>query len=275
MPITRLLTRTDGSAGRQKTDARPIVNLLKQIAAVEWNNLADAVVELLSTLGRSDGSDPGTLFRTMVSFAGPRETRAALFEDFATAVDSQFVTTVAGGGTLTFTSLGSAGDGFGLAKLTAPAAGGALVEARTTIDCVRRDQAPDHRFRFKTPAAFAGADFWVGFRNAAGTTYARMRCNGSSTVVMQTGSTTGGGTASSTSGTDLAVSTWYEGRIVVSELTVSFYIDDSLIGAIYAPSSAIPVAADSWGIWAARCERSSAGPHDLYIDWYELRATRL
>lgn len=275
MPITRLLTRTDGSAGRQKTDARPIVSLLKQISALEWNNIADAVVEILNTLGRSDGSDAGTLFRTMVSFAGPRETRIARFEDFAEAVDAQFATSTAAGGAMTFTSGAGAGDGFGLARLNAPASAGALIEARCAIDCVRFEHGADHRFRFRTPAAFAGCDFWVGCRNAAGTTYARMRCIGTETVTMQCGSTTGGGTASSTSPLDLAPSTWYEGRIVVGGGAVSFYVDGSLIGSISAPGTAVPSAGDSWGMWAARCERTSAGPHDLYVDWFELRATRL
>lgn len=51
MPVTLpTLTRTDGSAGRLKTDARAIINLAKQIAAGEWNNVVNAVLALLDNV---------------------------------------------------------------------------------------------------------------------------------------------------------------------------------------------------------------------------------
>lgn len=84
MTITPL-TRTDGSAGRRKEDARPIINLLKQLAAGEWNNIADAVIELQTEFNALTGGTTivdedfagafrGTLTRTGVgAYAARRD----------------------------------------------------------------------------------------------------------------------------------------------------------------------------------------------------------
>lgn len=70
MPITSLLTRTDGSAGRTKANARAIVSLLRQVPAEEWNNVAQAVVDLLAEVGLSDGSTPGSLVERVTDLEG-------------------------------------------------------------------------------------------------------------------------------------------------------------------------------------------------------------
>lgn len=51
MSITTLLTRNDGSAGRVKRDRRPVPNLAEYIPAAEWNNVAQAVVDLMAAVG--------------------------------------------------------------------------------------------------------------------------------------------------------------------------------------------------------------------------------
>ena len=51
MTVTQL-TPTDGSGGRDKTDARPIIDRVRQIPADEWNNIKNGLIELQEhTLG--------------------------------------------------------------------------------------------------------------------------------------------------------------------------------------------------------------------------------
>lgn len=79
MPISKLLDRVDGSAGRVKANARAVVNLATQISAEEWNNVAGAVVELLYEVGLPGGITAGSVLErivgleTMASFRTPSD----------------------------------------------------------------------------------------------------------------------------------------------------------------------------------------------------------
>lgn len=61
MAITVIPTRTDGSAGRSKSNARAVTNLNNEIPAAEWNTVAQAVCDIAGTVGLSDGSTPGSV----------------------------------------------------------------------------------------------------------------------------------------------------------------------------------------------------------------------
>lgn len=89
MPISTLLTRVDGSAGRIKANARAVINLAKQISAEEWNNIAQAVVDLLAEVGLSNGSTPGSLVARVTTLEGGGGAGGAwthLYTDGSTAV---------------------------------------------------------------------------------------------------------------------------------------------------------------------------------------------
>lgn len=276
MPITDLLTNTDGSAGRDKEDRRTVPNLLHYIPAREWNNVKKAAVELLAAVGLSDGSTAGSVLRKLQSFSGPRETSFAFHEDFVRLPSGVWTTGHASGGSAQVTQslLTAAGNGMGVLWLNAPAAGGAVADIYGAAESLCALHNADVRFRFKTPSSFTGNEARLGVRNAAGTTYARLRWNGSGTVDIQCGSVGGGATASTTTSTTLSVDTWYEGRIVITGGTsVVFFVNDVAIGTLSGGTS-VPQGTDTHGEFAAYLARSAGGPHNLYIDWYEVRGTR-
>lgn len=277
MPITSLPTTDDSSAGRDKTDRSPVPNRVNFIAAIEWNTVKNAVVNALAALGLTDGSTAGSVLRKLLSFSGPRETSFAFFEDFAVTPTGLWTTggTVAPG-SVSFHMQGStaAGNGMGLMWLDTPSAVGAVAEAYVSQDSLCALHNVDLRFRFKTPASFVGNECRLGVRSSGGTTYARLRWNGSGTLDIQCGSAAGGATASTTTSTTLSASTWYEGRIVITGGTsVAFYVNDALIGTLSGGTS-VPQSTDVFAPFHAYLARSSGGAHDVYVDWYEVRGTR-
>ncbi len=62
--VTKLRTRTDASVGRQKANRRPVPSKDHFVSMEEYNDLADAVVELCAAMGLSDGSTPGSVAGT-------------------------------------------------------------------------------------------------------------------------------------------------------------------------------------------------------------------
>lgn len=70
MAITSIPTRTDGSAGRVKSDASAVTNLNTQIPAVEFNVIASAVCDVVAEMGLSDGSIPGSIVARVNALEG-------------------------------------------------------------------------------------------------------------------------------------------------------------------------------------------------------------
>lgn len=61
MGITRIPARTDGDLGRTKQDVQPPTDLDTQLAAGEYNALANFVIELAKAVGLESGATPGSL----------------------------------------------------------------------------------------------------------------------------------------------------------------------------------------------------------------------
>lgn len=61
MGLTEIPTRTDGSIGRVKQDARLPSNRSIEIPADEYNELLDTVIALAEAVGLRDGSTPDSL----------------------------------------------------------------------------------------------------------------------------------------------------------------------------------------------------------------------
>lgn len=283
MTITTLPTRDDSGVGREKADRRPAPNRTNFRPADEINRLLDWVVAAGAHLGKSDGSTPGSVLRKLLSFSGPRESTFVVPpEDFlktsaaGSGAHHTFAVVGAGSSSTIKAATPEVGAGAGHAELVAGnvASGSAMIA--TTHETLRGTNLPDARIRFKTPAAFVGCDFRIGPADATGAgSYAWARCNGSGTVTIETRSATGAASGSTATAAVLAALTWYELRAAVSSGRVDFYINDALIGSVTTASQVPSVAGDTMRPFYAKIDRTSAGPHTLLIDWYEVRGTRL
>jgi hypothetical protein len=275
--ITRLLTRTDGSAGGVKSDKRPAPNRRQYWPADELNNVLDAVTQMLAVLGLSDGSTVGSVLRKLRSFSGPREATFVHFDDFVTgqagASPADWTSTVAAGGTAGALTTVDAAGGVGVVHVTVPAAGGASAHLRPVVDHYRGSHLLDVRFRFRTPASMSTTSWWIGIADSTPFSYARLACNASATLRAESSSLTGGGSGGFNTATALAASTWYEGRIRITADQIAYYINDALV---YTETTATRVpdfSADQLSAFAMRIAYVS-GAGALLADWYEVNAQR-
>lgn len=277
MTILSLLTSADGSAGRDKADLRPIGSLAHQVASGEWNNVKNAVVELLAAIGLTDASTVDSVLQYLADHKSVRGSMFAHVEDFLAPQPggslSAIVTAATGTGVITFPAA-LAGEGAGLVKLATTAGAGTTSVRCTDYETLDFAANPECEFRFKTPADLTAIDFQIGLRNAAGTSKAMFGIDHTSTGKVFAASATGGGSGS-TSGAALSAATWYRVRIVVTDNTsVAVYLDDVLYAEHTTGGTTFPRSGDKAHLWYTVTTRVG-GADALIVDWIRTKGTRL
>lgn len=274
--VTKILTSTDGSAGRDKSQLNPVASLAYEVAAAEWNNVKNAVVEILGTLGKSDGSTAGVL-RDLLAMRGPRSTSIGVFEDFD---DRTYLTggtvwkaTTAGTGACSLVQGTATGDGFGSVRCAVGAgAGSALFENQQRI--LSPVLALDLRWRFKTPTVLANLTGYAGWANGALSSRATLGWDASGNLLARVASATGGADSGNVdTGVDVTGGVWYEGRVVIVDgASTTLYLNDVQV---YQNVSATQrLRSGDVFSWVQRVDFAAGAGGQLDVDWYEIRGTR-
>lgn len=273
--IQSILTNTDGSAGRDKSDVRPVPDLATHVNAAEWNNVKRAVVELMGALGRSSGEDADSLVAALLgSTYGPRTSGWRIAEDFLVERAGATVVTTGAGASAIYAAAESPGDGAGHLLLQHGAVAGSVLWHPEAADMISADANPVCRVRFKTPSNMTLSDGRIGISDIAGSSYALIGWDHTTGLRLFIKSSNGGASGS----TDLftaTVSTWYELEIRVTSGTIAGVYDAS--GALVKTlntANAVPTSGDLMQPFVASLVRVGAGS-SFFIDWMVGSGARL
>lgn len=271
--VSRLLTALDGSAGRDKSNLRPVPNLAQHIPAEEWNNVKNMVVELTGVLGRATGEDSESIVRALLGMpSGPLTARWRIAHDFEhPGYDSKV--TVTGSGVAVRVAGGAANDGFGLLSLSHTGiAGTASYVHSQTENLIEGGSTPSPRFRFKTPSDLTASDVRMGTRKTDAASWLDFGWDHTTTARLYLKSATGGASTVK----DIAVispSTWYDVELRNLGTSVGVYINGAL-ALTDATAGTILRAGDTVQPFGASITRFGAAA-TLLVDWFVTEGARV
>lgn len=262
---TQVLTRTDGSAGRVKEDIRPVISLVHEVPAAEWNAIAQAVTEMSAEVGASAAPAGSSLLML-------RSTARSIYDPEYTFVNdyvepSAGVTDVSIVGTAS-RSYDGAGPGLGSLVLTvANVASSEIVAGHVGAAPFRPGHLPIWRYRFTTPSNPTQCAFYIGPANAANTRCARLGWNGSA---LSFDRTFNGGSNSTAIPAGISGDKTYSLEIRLLATGCQLYLD----GVLVAQGADVPDASEAFGAGIYRMARISGGPHTMRVDYVHVSGTR-
>lgn len=209
--ITTILANTDGSAGRDKADVRPVPDLTHHLPADEWNAVKRAVVELTAAMGRATGEDNASLLAAIFGIPhGARTDRSMVASDFMERRGNERFSVTGSGAAALAAAAASSGASGVLALSHTGVAGTAEYAWDQTNSCLDGAQSPVLRLRFQTPSDLTASDVRMGLSDLSGLSYAQIGWDHTTMLRLYAKSVAGGSTASPADLFTLAASTWYE-----------------------------------------------------------------
>lgn len=273
--VTSIPTNTDGSAGRDKADVRPVPDLSTHLPAAEWNTVKRAVTELCAAIGRSTGVDAASIAAALLGMqSGPLTDSWRVAEDFIVTRDEEVVTTTGTGASVARSLAETAGEGAGHLLLQHTTSAGSVTWRPESAEVVPGNCNPRCRVRFRTPADLTASDMRMGLSDTAVGSYAWIGWDHSTTLRLFCESTNGGA-ADATDLITLSPSTWYEFEIRVTSGTEVSVFDatGALVKTLNTAGCAL-TDGDVANPFMARIARVAAAT-SMVIDYYVASGDRL
>jgi hypothetical protein len=270
LTISNLPTAVDGSAGRDKSDVRPVPNLETYVPAAEWNTVKNGVVTLAAELGLSDGSTAGSVNASLVR-SGLRDGRWSVEDDFVLGdAAARYFTQANGSGSTSTFDKASGAAGAAVMSAAAVSSGRGSVFGRYLT--VTGEMNPTFEARFKVTMA-TGAKVQIGLADQVSpNSYVLAEFTDTNELVAKA-ARSGGSSQSLSTGTNIS-SAWQTVKIViVGGTSAAFYLNGTYVASL--TTGAAIVTGSALGLTPfANIERTSAGPHVLSVDWWRVYGAR-
>lgn len=248
MTLAALPTRTVGSLGLRKVDARPAADESTTLGARTWNRACDRIVELARVVGDVDASPSSSVedaVRALNAPAAERD-RWAFVADLESMPSALQLTTGSGGTAAVLDAEEmSSGDGLGVVKLTAttPSDTAGLVGSSRWV-------RGSHGATFRASVNWnLGGQLNCGlYDNVGFQSYAFLDTQAGPVWRALSASASGAGVGFET--TAVAVTAgWHDIRIeITAGVSVGFYVDDVLISTLDGAGD-VPDATDAMAVY--------------------------